>query len=28
LSPTISNAEVTGQLHLKNVSKNDISIKI
>jgi hypothetical protein len=28
LSPTISNAEVTGQLHLKNVSKIDIIIKI
>jgi hypothetical protein len=28
LSPTISNAEVTGQLHLKNVFKIDIIIKI
>jgi len=28
LSPTISNAEVIGQLHLKNVSEIDIIIKI
>jgi len=28
LSPTISNAEVTGQVHLKNLLNIDIIIKI